>query len=104
MTTMPAQRRRRKASQAERQRNFFLRMRDAFSADGDSDDVTEEEEEGDSAPDAAADRFSTTDIGRSTLRGVITLFVRLRPISLDRVSRTTLVRLVILDKDHSSLI
>ena len=80
MTTMPAQRRRRKASHAERQRNLRLRMRDAFSADGDSDDVTEEEEEGDSAPDAAADRI-TTDIGRSTLRGVITLFARLRPIS-----------------------
>ena len=91
MTTMPAQRRRRKASHAERQRNLRLRMRDAFSADGDSDDVTEEE--GDSAPDDA-DRI-TTDIGRSTLRGVITLFVRLRPISLDsRVSRTTLVHLV----------
>ena len=76
MTTMPAQRRRRKASHAERQRNLRLRMRDAFSADGDSDDVTEEE--GDSAPDA--DRI-TTDMGRSTLRGVITLFVLLRPIS-----------------------
>ena len=92
MTTMPAQRRRRKASHAERHRNLRLRMRDAFSADGDSDDVTEEEE-GDSAPDDA-DRI-TTDIGRSTLRGVITLFVRLRPISLDsRVSRTPLVHLV----------
>ena len=102
MTTMPAQRRRRKASHADRHRNLRLRMRDAFSADGDSDDVTEEEE-GDSAPDDA-DRI-TTDIGRSTLRGVITLFVRLRPISLDsRVSRTTLFHLVLRDKAHSALI
>ena len=88
--------RRRKASHAERHRNLRLRMRDAFSADGEADDS----DEGDS--DVA---LITTDMGRSTLRGVITLFVRLRPISLDsRVSRTTLVHLVIRDKAHSTLI
>ena len=67
---MPAQSSSRKASHAERHKNFFRLAADAFSADGDADDI----DEGDS--DVAR---ITTDIGRSTLRGVIT-FV-LRPIS-----------------------
>ena len=70
MTTMPAHSSSRNASHADRHRNFFLRAADAFSADGEADDS----DEGDS--DVA---LITTDMGRSTLRGVITLFV-LRPI------------------------
>ena len=75
MTTMPAHSNSKKASHADKHRNFLLRAAEAFSADGEADDS----DEGDSVARI------TTDIGRSTLRGVITLFV-LRPILFVRVS------------------